>query len=219
MYLFILPPHLSVQLFSLLPFFPGRLSILTTPEESPFCQQLLQKSSVFSSSWLEVHDQPWTGPQTNKATYDLGSSVHHFWFSELHQFGPPGIFLLKDSHNGFFHSDTEYWRLCLESESLKSPSPSLSHFLSAIEQRYIYTRAKSVPLPRPKDSQAWRFFFLLKELEYLDMLSAFLYVPNLFLFLFFILTVDFDSSTITPVPKKGARHRARLQKLCLESTP
>lgn len=51
------------------------------------------------------------------------------------------------------------------------------------------------------------------ETEYLDMFSAFLYVPKLFFFLFYILKVDFDSSNSAPVPKKGTGHCGKLQKV------
>lgn len=93
---------------------------------------------------------------------------------------------------------------------LHSPSP-LSFPTPTIEQRCVYTEAKNILLTRLKDSRAHGHFLLLKETEYLDMISTFLYVPNLF-FLFYILTVEFDPSTITPLPKNGTRHHEKLQK-------
>lgn len=83
--------------------------------------------------------------------------------------------------------------------------------LSAIEQRCVYTEAKKGPLARPKDPGTHGLFVLLRETEYLNMFSGFLYAPNLFFFLFYILTVD--SSTSRPVPEKGIRHLGKLQKV------
>lgn len=66
-------------------------------------------------------------------------------------------------------SDLEY-----ESLKLLSLILLLSQFLSAIEQRYIYTEAKDVTLTRPRDSRTHGLFLFLKEREYLDMFLAFL---------------------------------------------
>lgn len=84
------------------PFFPGRLSILATPEESPFLPIAPAKVQYVPLPWLEAHYIPEPFTKMTKPMYDLGSSVHHFWFSKWHQLGCPGIFPLKDNSSGLF---------------------------------------------------------------------------------------------------------------------
>lgn len=115
----------------------------------------------------------------------------------LDQCGPLRIFLLTSDCSGLFKcggrgSDLEFDNL------------SLSLSFSVIEQRCVYTEA---------NIQGYMTSFCPFEREYLDMFSAFLSVHKRFFFLFYILKVDFASSNSAPVPKKGAGHHGKLQKV------
>lgn len=106
-------PSLSFSsAFFPLGFFLRQTLYFTNPRrESLFANSTCKSSVCFHWRGLRhvITPEPFT--QITRAIYNVGSSARHVWFSKLHQFGPPGVFLLKDNHRRLFYSDFERWGL------------------------------------------------------------------------------------------------------------